>query len=61
MEGFRFREGSKSVKVGGRAPELNLPDDALRATVKIAYPKGSCTQYLGTWDLGNTNCNIGFG
>ena len=24
-------------------------------------PKGPCTQYLGTWDLGNSNFSIGFG
>ena len=24
-------------------------------------PKGPCTQYLGTWDLGNSNYSIGFG
>ena len=25
------------------------------------YPKGPCTQYLGTWDLGNGNSSTGFG
>ena len=24
-------------------------------------PKGPCTQYLGTWVLGNSNYSIGFG
>ena len=24
-------------------------------------PKGPCTQYLGTWDLGNSYSSIGFG
>ena len=24
-------------------------------------PKGPCTQYLGTWDLGNSNSDTGFG
>ena len=24
------------------------------------YPKGPCTQYLGTWDLENSNYSIGF-
>ena len=26
-----------------------------------SYPKGPCTQYLGTWDLGNSNSSIDFG
>ena len=25
------------------------------------YCKGPSTQYLGTWDLGNSNSSIGFG
>ena len=24
-------------------------------------PKGPCTQYLGTWVLGNSSCSTGFG
>ena len=24
-------------------------------------PNGSCTQQLGTWDLGNSKCSTGFG
>ena len=24
-------------------------------------PEGPCTQYLGTWDMGNSNYSIGFG
>ena len=26
-----------------------------------AYPKGPCTQYLGTWDLGDSSCRTGLG
>ena len=26
-----------------------------------AIPKGPSTQYLGTWDLGNSNNSTGFG
>ena len=25
------------------------------------YPEGPCIQYLGTWDLGNSNYTTGFG
>ena len=27
----------------------------------IAFPKGSSTQYLGTWDFGNRNFSTGLG
>ena len=28
---------------------------------KVHHPEGPCTQYLGTWDLGNSNSSTGFG
>ena len=27
---------------------------------QLSSPKGPCTQYLGTWDLGNSNFDTGF-
>ena len=29
--------------------------------ILIQNPKGPCTQYLGTWDLGKSNYSIGIG
>ena len=39
-----------------------LQDSLPRASDQVpCYPKGPSTQYLGTWDLGNSNYSTGFG
>ena len=40
----------------------NSFDAAFQAPEKVAvFPEGPCTQQLGTWDLGHSNCGTGFG
>ena len=34
---------------------------ALKELGNSAYPGGPNTQYLSTWDLGNSTCDAGFG
>ena len=39
-----------------------LQDSLYRASGQVpCYPKGPSTQYLGAWDLGNSNYSAGFG
>ena len=54
---------SETLGTGARA-YLELMYTQLKSSasdILRSFPKGPCTQYLGTWDIGNCNYSIGFG
>ena len=55
-----LKVGDNVMVAGGGANRLKSVDVKLEP-VRVLNPEGPCTQYLGTWVLGNSNYSTGFG